>query len=57
MLVLSRKRNERIVIKDSSTGAVIITVVVSKIDGATVRIGIEADKKYRVDRLEVHDKM
>lgn len=49
MLVLSRKRNEQIVI-----GSDIIVTVVS-IRGGTVRIGIEAPPHVTVHRQEVLD--
>ena len=49
MLVLSRKRNEAIVIgKD-------ITIVVIDIRGDKVRLGIEAPKEVPVHRKEVSD--
>ena len=41
MLVLSRKKNESIVINDD------ITVVVVEIRGDKVRLGVEAPKRYR----------
>ncbi|MGQ9504790.1 MAG: carbon storage regulator CsrA [Thermogutta sp.] len=49
MLVLSRKRNEQIVIG----GEIIVTVVA--IRGGTVRIGIEAPPHVTVHRQEVLD--
>ena len=49
MLVLSRKRNESIVIDDN----VIVTIV--DIRGEDVRLGIEAPKEIPVHRQEVHD--
>jgi carbon storage regulator len=48
MLILSRKLNEQIIIN----GQVVITVVA--IRGDSVRIGIDAPKDVRVDRVEVH---
>ena len=48
MLVLSRKPTEAIVINDETT----VTVV--GVNGNKVRLGIEAPKDVRVDRLEVH---
>jgi carbon storage regulator len=51
MLVLSRQKNEEIVIGDG----VIVTVV--EIRGNKVRLGIEAPKEIRVDRREVYDKI
>jgi len=49
MLVLSRKKNESIVINDD------ITIVVVEIRGDKVRLGIEAPKKVPVHRREVFD--
>ncbi len=48
MLVLSRKKNESIVIDDT----IIITVV--EIRGDKVRLGIEAPKEIPVHRSEVY---
>ena len=48
MLVLSRKKNESIVIDDT----IIITVV--EIRGDKVRLGIQAPKEVPVHRSEVH---
>ncbi len=49
MLVLSRKKNERIVINDN------IVVMVVDIRGDKVRLGIEAPKEVAVHRREVYD--
>jgi len=49
MLVLSRKKNESIVINDD------ITIVVVEIRGDKVRLGIEAPKEMSVHRREVFD--
>ena len=49
MLVLSRKKNESIVIDDD------ITIVVVEIRGDKVRLGIEAPKEIPVHRREVYD--
>ncbi len=49
MLVLSRKKNESIVINDD------ITVVVVEIRGDKVRLGVEAPKEVPVHRREVYD--
>ncbi len=49
MLVLSRKRNEQIVIADN----IVITVV--DIRGDKVRLGIEAPKSVPVHRKEVYE--
>ncbi len=50
MLVLSRKKNEQIVIGD---GEVVVTLV--EIRGDKVKIGIEAAASVAVDRKEVHE--
>lgn len=47
MLVLSRKENESIVIRDD------ITVTIVEIRGDKVRLGIVAPKEVPVHRLEV----
>ncbi len=52
MLVLSRKKNESIVIGD---GANIVTIVVVEIRGDKVRLGIEAPKETPVHRREVYE--
>lgn len=49
MLVLSRQRDEKIVIGDN----IVITVV--DIRGDTVRLGIQAPKEVPVHRQEVYD--
>jgi carbon storage regulator len=49
MLVLSRKKNESIVIDDD------ITIVVVEIRGDKVRLGVEAPKEVPVHRREVYD--
>jgi carbon storage regulator len=49
MLVLSRKKNESIIINND------ITVVVVEIRGDKVRLGIEAPKEVPVHRKEIHD--
>ena len=49
MLVLSRKKNESIVINDD------IEIVVVEIRGDKVRLGIEAPKDVSVHRREVYD--
>ena len=49
MLVLSRKKNESIIINDD------ITVVVVEIRGDKVRLGVEAPKEVSVHRREVFD--
>ena len=49
MLVLTRKKSEKIVIADD------IEVTVIRIDGDKVRIGVEAPKHVPVHRHEVHE--
>jgi carbon storage regulator len=49
MLVLSRKKDEKIIIGDS------ITLMVIEIRGDKVRLGIEAPKEVAVHRQEVYD--
>jgi carbon storage regulator len=49
MLVLSRKKNQSIVINDD------ITIVVVEIRGDKVRLGVEAPKEVPVHRREVQD--
>ena len=49
MLVLSRKKNESIIIDDK------ITIVVVEIRGDKVRLGIEAPKEVPVHRREVYE--
>lgn len=51
MLVLSRKKNERIMIGDD----VVITIV--EIRGDTVRVGIDATKDVPVHREEVWERI
>ena len=49
MLVLSRKKDEKIVIGDN------ITVMVIEIRGDKVRLGIDAPKEVTVHRQEVYE--
>jgi len=49
MLVLSRKKNESIVINDN------ITIVVVEVRGDKVRLGVEAPKEVPVHRREVYE--
>jgi len=49
MLVLSRKKNESIVIRDD----IVVTVV--EVRGDKVRLGIDAPKDVPVHRREVYD--
>ncbi len=49
MLVLSRKKNESIIINDH------ITVTVVEIRGDKVRLGIDAPKEVTVHRREIYE--
>lgn len=49
MLVLTRKKNEKIVINGD------ITIMVVEIRGDVVRLGIEAPKDVPVHRQEIYD--
>jgi len=49
MLVLGRKKDERIVIGDD------ITITVVDIRGDKVRLGVEAPKEVSVHRREIYD--
>ena len=49
MLVLSRKRNEEIIIGD------VITISVVEVRGDKVRLGIEAPREVSIHRSEVYD--
>ena len=49
MLVLSRKKNESIIINND------ITIVIVEIRGDKVRLGVEAPKRISVHRKEVYD--
>jgi carbon storage regulator len=51
MLVLTRKKNESIIIRDD----IVVTVV--DIRGDKVRLGIEAPKEVTVHRREVYDRI
>lgn len=47
MLVLSRKKHEKIIINDN------ITITIVEIRGDKIRIGIDAPREMRVDREEI----
>lgn len=49
MLILSRKKNESIVIGDN------VTITIIEIRGDKVRLGIEAPKETSVHRSEVYE--
>jgi carbon storage regulator len=50
MLILSRKLNQKVVIGE---GPDAITVCVTSIDRNTVKLGFDAPKSIRVDRMEI----
>lgn len=52
MLVLSRKKNEEIIIGDG-----LIKIVVVEIRGDKVRLGIDAPKEWAVHRNEVYERV
>ena len=51
MLVLSRKKNEELVIGEN------IVVIVVDVRGGTVRLGINAPKSVSIHRQEVYEKI
>jgi carbon storage regulator len=51
MLVLSRKKNESLIIGDD------IIVTITDIDGNRVRVGVEAPKEISVHRRELYMKI
>jgi carbon storage regulator len=55
MLVLSRKRDERVVIE--AGGEIILQCVVVEVRGDKVRLGFEADPTVKIHRQEVWDEI
>jgi carbon storage regulator len=51
MLILTRKEQERIVIRDD------VVITVTKVQGDKVRLGIEAPEEVSVHRWEVYEKV
>jgi len=51
MLILSRKKNEKIMIGDD------IAITISDICGDQVQVGIDAPRKLPVHRLEVYEEI
>lgn len=52
MLVLSRKKDDEILIEDEG-GNVIARITVVKIEGYKVRLGVDADQKVKILRGEL----
>ena len=52
MLVLSRRTNEKLIIETTDG---VVVVVVTRVKGDTVRLGIDAPRTVRVWRKELHD--
>ena len=54
MLILSRKVGEEIIISDNQTGDK-LTIVLSRLNHAQARIGIEASDRFHILRKELYD--
>jgi len=54
MLVLSRKTNESIILRDLTTGEE-VKVQVNRVTGQTVRLGFEASDNIQILRQELDD--
>ncbi len=54
MLVLARQRGDSIIITCPS-GDIIKVSVSDIVSGSKVRIGIEADRSYQIDREEIYE--
>ena len=57
MLVLSRKRQESVVVGGATGFARLLKVTVLEINGGTVRLGFEADSDIPVHRTEVWERI
>jgi carbon storage regulator CsrA len=55
MLVLTRKENELIYIVNDETGDV-VTVSINEVRSDRVKVGIQADQKYKIIRAEIYEK-
>ena len=53
MLVLARQKDQSVVVRDSRTGELVLTVMVTEIRGEKVRLGFDAPPHFRIDREEV----
>ncbi len=56
MLVLQRKRQQRIVVDDPITGEVLVEIVVIGCGSGSVKLGVDAPRSLRVDRAEVRER-
>lgn len=52
MLIIMRREEERITIFDED-GKKITEIVIIRINGGQVHIGLDADKKYKISRNEL----
>lgn len=53
MLVLTRKTEEKIIVKDTSTGETVGVVQVVEITRGRTRIGFDFSRRYSIQREEV----
>ena len=53
MLVLSRRRDDTVVVMDPNNAVVYVTITVADIRGDKVRLGFEANPSVRIYREEV----
>ncbi len=53
MLMLSRQRDERIVIRDTKNPEVVIVIEVNDLSRHKARLGIEAPQHFTIDREEI----
>ena len=56
MLVLSRKKGEKIIISDKA-GNVLATIVVMDLERGKARIGINAGQEFVIHRAEIYTKI
>lgn len=52
MLMLTRKKNESIIIGDNE-----IKITIKNVDRGVVKLGIEADKKIKIHREELYKQL
>lgn len=53
MLVLGRKVDGAVEIIDTETGQCVCRVVVTSIDRGKVKLGFDADRRYKISRSEL----